>query len=239
MYIPIGKNWMHIGEGCPIMDILYEDKYIIAVNKPAGLATQTKRLGEKDLYSEVKNYLKGGYVGIINRLDQPVSGVVLMAKSKQAAAKLESQIADKSIKKHYRAEVYDGSGILKTGDEKTLNDYIITNPKENLSCCVEADSQKSMSASGAKKASLEYRVIHKDDDNSVATLDILLHTGRHHQIRCQLEHAGLPILGDRRYGCTESISKATDLGIKNLKLTAYSYEFIHPITGKVMNINIG
>ena len=96
-----------------------------------------------------------------------------------------------------------------------------------------------MSASGAKKASLEYKVIHKDDDNSVATLDILLHTGRHHQIRCQLEHAGLPILGDRRYGCTESISKATDLGIKNLKLTAYSYEFIHPITGKVMNINIG
>ena len=95
------------------MDILYEDKYIIAVNKPAGLATQTKRLGEKDLFSYVKNYLKGGYVGIINRLDQPVSGVVLMAKNKQAAAGLEAQIADKSIKKHYRAEVYDKSGILK------------------------------------------------------------------------------------------------------------------------------
>ena len=161
-----------------------------------------------------------------------------MAKNKQAAAGLEAQIADKSIKKHYRAEVYDKSGILRTGDWRTLNDFIITIPRENLSRCVDRDSQKSISASGAKKASLEYKVIHKDDDNSVATLDILLHTGRHHQIRCQLAHAGLPILGDRRYGCTESISKATDLGIKNLKLTAYSYEFTHPYTGKVMNIKI-
>lgn len=202
--------------------IIYEDNDIIALNKPAGIATQTSRLAQKDLYSEVKNYLKGGFAGIINRLDQPVRGIVLMGKTKEATADLEKQIATGKTDKYYRAEVYVGDKESPVNITHSLTDYMCKVTGGNLSeiCSKEAD--------GAKEARLEYRVIQKQDKKAI--LDIHLLTGRHHQIRLQLSHAGMPILGDTKYGSLESKQYSLEHAINNVQLCAYKYIFSHPKT---------
>ena len=211
--------------------IIYEDNYIIAVHKPAGLATQTSRLGEKDLFSEIKNYLNGGYVGIINRLDQPVEGIVLMAKDSESASVLTKQIKEGSTDKYYRAKVYLNSLVdITIGKTISLTDYMKKDSSSNLSVICEASDE------AAKDARLEYSVV--DITNNIAALDIHLLTGRHHQIRLQLSNAGMPILGDTKYGSTESKIYSRNNRIKNVQLCAYKYAFTHPKTHERVELTL-
>ena len=172
--------------------IIYEDNSIIVIHKPAGVATETRRIGEDDCVSFVKNHIgpPDPYCAVINRLDQPVEGIVLFARTRDAAGKLSADMRSGRIEKEYLASVHMESDVGT--EEKTLTDYIIRDKTGNTSRIADKDEK------GAKKAELKYTLLEKG--NGTALLKIRLLTGRHHQIRVQLSHAGLPILGDRKYG---------------------------------------
>lgn len=218
------------------MKVIYEDDYILAVHKPSGLATQTARIGEKDLYSEAKNHVNGNFIGIINRLDQPVEGIVLLAKSNETAATLEKQIQSHSMQKYYHATVYlsdkekqKDTLVDITSFHHLLTDYLCRD-KNNTSRVCSPDEPD------AKEARLEYNISSIEDNK--AKLDIHLLTGRHHQIRVQLSNAGMPILGDRKYGTDASIKYSMLKRIRNVSLCAYRLVFEHPVTGEEMDLKI-
>ena len=198
------------------MKILLEDKDQIAVYKPAGLATQTARLGEKDLVSEVKNYLSrekkivNPYVAVINRLDQPVEGIVLFAKNERAAAMLTAQMQNSKMQKYYYAVVYGQMEAVK----ETLTDYLKKDNRSNLSSVVSKDLPM------AKKAVLEYEVLATKGELQLVKIHLL--TGRHHQIRVQFSHRGHPLIGDIKYGSKESIALGKEMNVRTPALCAYS-----------------
>lgn len=212
------------------MKVLYEDKDQIAVHKPAGKATQTARLGEKDLVSEVKNYIyqkegrQNPFVGVINRLDQPVEGIVLFAKNQKAAAQLSKQIQNGCMQKYYRAVLF---GLMQE-PQGELVDYLWKDGRSNLSKVV-AENVKD-----AKKAVLKYEV--KATAGNLQAVDIKLITGRHHQIRVQFATRNHPLIGDLKYGSTESISFSTRREKKELALCAYKLCWKHPVTEKELMI---
>ncbi len=209
--------------------IIYEDKYIIVLHKPAGVATQTKNVAESDLCSYVKNYLNGGYVGLINRLDRQVEGLVLMAKSSSMAAILNRELTERKMEKSYRARVYIDNA----------NSNVITDSYVRLSDYIEVDKTKNMSricdktVVGGKKGELEYKMtdIETEDEYYIADVDIRLLTGRHHQIRLQLSNIGMPILGDLKYGSDKSVKYSKVHGMTDIQLCAYKLKFIHPSNG--------
>lgn len=214
------------------MNILYEDEAIIVCVKEAGVATQTKQFGQKDMESILKNYraTKGEqpYIGIVHRLDQPVSGVMVFAKNKEAAADLSKQIATKAADKFYYA-VTDGvpeaKNSLKSGTG-TLEDYLLRDGKSNISKVV------SKGTAGAKRAELSYEVLTQNGKNAIVR--IKLETGRHHQIRVQMAHAGWPLVGDRKYNFKENMQSMS----KNVSLCSYKIAFRHPVTKKKMEFEI-
>lgn len=212
------------------MKILYEDKDQIVIHKPAGVATQTARLGEKDLVSELKNYIcekDGGsnpYVAVINRLDQPVEGIVLFAKNAKAAAALTAQMQDGSMKKYYYAAVF---GHMEIPADQ-LMDYLEKDNRSNLSRVVSNVSPN------AKKALLQYEVV--ATMGKMQLLKIQLFTGRHHQIRVQFSHRGHPLVGDGKYGSPESIALGKELNVRVPALCAFQLEWKHPVTQKEMQI---
>ena len=214
------------------MKIVYEDKDQIVIHKPAGVATQTARLGEKDLVSEVKNHIAktsgiaNPYVGVINRLDQPVEGLVLFAKSAKAAAALSKQMQDGSMQKYYLAAVF---GQMDT-DVDTLTDYLAKDARTNTSRVVSNTSKD------AKKATLEYNVMASSDKMQFVRIHLL--TGRHHQIRVQFSHRGHPLIGDTKYGKTESMALSRELNAKVPALCAYKLTWKHPSTQKEMNVSV-
>ncbi len=212
------------------MDIIYKDSDIIIVNKPAGIPVQTKNITQKDLESEIKKMLsaegqKDPYLAVINRLDQPVSGLVLFALNKNAAAKLSDDLTKGRIDKYYKAEVL-GEFEQKEG---VLEDMIYKDGKTNMSFRVD---EKDPRYKDAKKAVLEYKEV------SPGSLEIKLITGRHHQIRVQLANAGHPILGDTKYGSVASKDETAKRGIRELKLKAYKLQINHPKTGESMEFTI-
>ncbi len=200
------------------------------VNKPAGVAVETARISEKDLLSMVRNHLKESgekqEVYPVHRLDQPVSGIVVLAKTQACAAGLSKALQGDSFSKDYKARVYKDGPIPKAEE---LRDTLLK-MKDNHSEVVKAGTK------GAKEAILSYEVISEEDDN--ALLAVHLKTGRHHQIRVQLSHRGFPILGDLKYGTPESLEVSKKLGIKTVALTAYKLAFKHPVTGKLMEFEI-
>lgn len=202
------------------MEILYEDDDIIVCVKESGVATQTRQVGQKDMESMLRTYRmqKGepSYIGIVHRLDQPVSGVMVFAKTKEAAANLSRQIATKAADKFYYA-VTDGLPEKKKG---TLEDYLLRDGKTNLSKVVSSKTD------GAKRAELSYEVLAQNDRN--ALVRIQLHTGRHHQIRVQMAHAGCPLVGDRKYNFKENMGHSG----RQLALCSYKIAFRHPTTNK-------
>lgn len=241
-------------------EIIYEDAQLIVCYKPAGIATQTKKLGQKDMVSILSNHVaqeekRQPFIGVVHRLDQPVEGVMVFAKTKQAAAKLSAQVKDHSFGKKYYAKVQLPEG--KTFEEATgyetagtLRDWIQFDSKENKSCVVEqtsrenkrenttypankrqSQSQKprhtSTPQNKIQEAVLDYQVIRQEEGS--ALLDITLHTGRHHQIRVQLAHLGTPICGDHKYGNAASGTPA---------LCSYHIDFVHPVSGKEMTYEI-
>ena len=236
------------------LDIIYEDNDIILCRKPAGVATQTKRLGQQDMESLLRNYRakkkEPPYVGVVHRLDQPVEGLMVFAKNQKAAAGLSKQIQQKIIGKHY----YAISAKAPLQKEGKLEDYLVTDKKTNVTRVVEVDVEASELDDGiskvgkketgrsqlpadAKKAILEYKVISEQD--GLYLFDIHLHTGRQHQIRVQMAHMGCPLVGDSKYGDASSRSEGnTEKLSLGLALCSYRLAFAHPTTGKAMNVSI-
>lgn len=218
-------------------NIIFEDKHIIVAYKPAGIATQTARIGQQDMVSELKNYLSGKpeyqgkgvlYLGLIHRLDQPVAGILVFAKHPKAAGALSSQLTGGGMKKYYYAIVYGNP----EQDGASLEDYIYKDGKTNQSLIVKKDFPE------AKKALLNYRkiktlmVIEARQEASLVEIELI--TGRHHQIRAQMAHAGMPLLGDSKYGSQQSKEFSREIGCKAVALCAYKLMFKHPVTGKEM-----
>ncbi len=219
--------------------ILYEDKDVLVVYKPVGLATQSAKIGQEDLVSELKKYLtakesgpgKVPYLGVVHRLDQPVEGVLVFAKNKQAAAKLTTQLSGGNLSKHYKAVL---CGKPKQNSDK-LVDYMYKD-KDNKAKVVTGVEEKYPEA---KQAVLEYQVLQVMDTPTELTLvDIQIETGRFHQIRAQFAQAGLPLLGDAKYGTEESIVLSKNLKVRTVALCACSVAFLHPVTGKKMSYSV-
>ncbi len=214
------------------MKIVYEDKEQIVIHKSAGLATQTARLGEIDLVSEVKNHIAkesgntNPYVAVINRLDQPVEGIVLFAKNAKAAAALTSQMQDGSMQKFYYAVV---AGHMDVQDGQLL-DYMEKDARSNLSKVVSETSKN------AKKAVLSYKV--KASLEKMQLLEIQLLTGRHHQIRVQFSHRKHPLIGDTKYGSPESVSLNREVQARVPALCAFCLKWKHPVTKKELCVEI-
>ncbi len=210
------------------VNIIYEDNDILVCHKQAGIAVQTRRIGQADMESELKNYRisKGEepYIGVIHRLDQPVEGLLVFAKNPASAANLSKQVAARQIAKYYYALVHmPENDQLENPVWIPLTDYMIKDGRTNTARIV---SEKTP---GAKQAKLEYRIVRCHE--GIALLDIHLHTGRHHQIRVQMAHAGMPLVGDRKYGDDNSENRG-------LALCAYRLEFSHPASGEKMSFEI-
>lgn len=207
------------------MEVVYEDNHIIIVNKRSGEIVQGDKTGDKPLAETVKDYIKVKYhkpgnvfLGVVHRLDRPVSGLVLFARTSKALTRLNDLFRTGDIHKTYWAIVKN----TPVQPEGTLENWIVRNEKQNKSYAHDHD------VPGAKRALLSYRIIGKTDRYTL--LEIHLMTGRHHQIRCQLAHMGCPIRGDLKYGAPRS---NPDGGIS---LMAKQIDFVHPVTKERITI---
>lgn len=203
--------------------VIYEDNHIIVVEKIPNIPSQGDKTNDLDMLTMVKEYIKNKYhkpgnvyLGLIHRLDRPVGGVMIFAKTSKAAARLSEQVRNKVFKKNYLT-VVDGR-IEKQKD--TLEDYLLKNEKNNLSRVVKEGTKN------AKYAKLDYEVLAYQEDIDLSVLKIQLHTGRHHQIRVQLSNRGHSIYADQKYG--------TRGRGKQIALWAYSLTVLHPITTEEM-----
>lgn len=231
------------------MNILFEDSHIIVCEKPVGIATQAGKVTDKDMVSEVNNYLrKAGAKAsayLIHRLDKPVRGILVFAKTKQAAAGLNKQLTNGDFCKKYYAIVEgcpeEKEGILENymyKDSRLSKAIIVSDVKESLN----AEEGLKADNTDVKLAKLEYKVISKytgdallpqNNNTEVYLLDVHLLTGRFHQIRCQLSNIGHPIIGDAMYGATIAHKKRNAIG-----LIAYSLSFNHPVTNKELTFKL-
>ena len=219
--------------------ILYEDNDLFVIHKPAGIAVQSSRVGEMDCENELKNYLakKGErlFVGLVHRLDQPVEGVLVVAKNKEAAAALNKQLAENTLNKTYLAVAYIGGRELENcvetdvlSTEGGFEDFLLKDGQ--LAKIVPASTKD------AKLAKLHYTIIRKKDD--LALVKVEIKTGRFHQIRCQMAHHNMPLLGDAKYGTETSINISRNAFIRNVALCANEITFKHPTTQKEMDFAV-
>ena len=208
------------------LDILFEDNHLIIINKKPGDIVQKDKTNDISLLEIVKEYLKrkynkpgNVYLGLIHRIDRPTSGLVMFAKTSKALSRMNNMLKGKMIVKTYWA-------ITKNKPEKEsgqLVHWLKKNEKKNKSTHFSRETKN------AKKAILDYTII-KELENYFL-LEIIMGSGRHHQIRCQLQAIGCPIKGDLKYGAKRSNSDGSiDLHAKHLK-------FIHPVTKKEVNLN--
>ena len=201
------------------IDILYEDGQLLVCRKPAGVPVQSGKVGQKDMVSILRNYRNGKegdtYIGLVHRLDQPVQGVMVFAKTKMAAAELSRQITDGRMKKQYLA-VTCGKPMKKQG---ALVDYLLKDGRTNTSSIVPEGTK------GAKRAELRYRIIAETPGYALAEIELL--TGRHHQIRVQMAGAGMPLAGDRKYNLSDAGQTE-----KYVTLAAHRLSFEHPVLQK-------
>lgn len=213
--------------------ILYEDAEILVCHKPAGLATQSANPASPDAENELKKYIGGGELHVVHRLDQPVEGILVFARSKKAAADLSAQVNDGRMRKIYHALV---CGRVEP-ECAELTDYLIK-LKNGLGQVVSEAQKKQPQYKDAKKAVLRYRVLEYKNDINVTSVEIHLQTGRFHQIRLQMNHAGHPLVGDMKYGGEVAKQKASELGLRYVALSACRLEFVHPVTKKEMLFTI-
>lgn len=206
---------------CP----LYEDNHVIIISKNVGEIVQGDKTGDTPLSETVKAYIKEKYgkpgavfLGVVHRLDRPVSGVVLFARTSKALTRLNEMFRTQAIQKTYWAVVQN----LPPQPEATLTHYLVRNEKMNKSFAYDHER------TGAKKAVLDYKVIAHSEHYHL--LEVHLHTGRHHQIRCQLAAIGCPIRGDLKYGAPRS---NPDGGIC---LHASSIRFEHPVSHQWIDV---
>ncbi len=201
------------------MNVVYEDNHIIIVNKASGEIVQGDKTGDIPLSETVKQYIKEKYqkpgnvfLGVVHRLDRPVSGLVVFAKTSKALSRLNDMFRTGDVHKTYWA-------IVKRGDiapEATLTDWLTRNERQNKSYAHPRE------VPGSKKAVLSYKVRSVSDNYML--LEVHLMTGRHHQIRCQLANMGCPIKGDLKYGSPRSNSDGS------ISLMSRRVEFVHPVS---------
>ena len=201
------------------LKILFEDNHIIVVEKTPNIPSQSDKTGDIDMLTLVKQYIKekynkpgNVYLGLVHRLDRPVGGIMIFAKTSKAASRLSDEVREKVFKKKYLA-VVDGK-IEKT--KGSLENYLYKDERNNMSKVVNKDKKN------AKLAKLDYEVLFYDEVKNLSFLKINLHTGRHHQIRVQLSNFGHSIFGDQKYG-----TRGTG---KQIALWAYELTIMHPIT---------
>lgn len=211
------------------LNIIFEDEQILVVKKDAGIPVQAGRMRMMDLQGLIKNELykrnrSGGepYLGLIHRLDQPVEGVMVFAKTPAVAAELSRQVTDGRMKKHYLA-LLCGKPSQNSG---TLVDYLLKDGRTNTSSVVKKGVKD------AKRSELNYKVLKSGKTTTLVEVELL--TGRHHQIRVQMANAGWPLYGDTKYNpkfqdTTEYVQTA---------LCAYKLSFVHPKSKKVMEFCI-
>jgi 23S rRNA pseudouridine1911/1915/1917 synthase len=200
------------------LEILFEDNHLVAINKLAGQLTQADRTGDISLDLLVRQYIKKKYgkpgevfLGVIHRIDRPVSGVILYARTSKALQRMNRLFKEQKISKGYWAIVKESP----QPEEGTLTHHMRKNEEKNKSYAFNKPGP------GTKMARLEYRLISRSDRYFL--LEVKLHTGRHHQIRCQLAKIGSPIKGDMKYGYPRSNQDAS------ICLHARSLEFVHPV----------
>lgn len=201
------------------MIVVYEDNHIIIVSKSSGEIVQGDKTGDKPLSDTVKEYIKEAYakpgnvfLGVAHRLDRPVSGLVVFARTSKALSRLNDMFRTGDVHKTYWA-------IVKRRDiamEGTLTDWLTRNERQNKSYAHERE------VPGAKKAVLKYKVRAVADNYML--IEVTLLTGRHHQIRCQLSHMGCPIKGDLKYGAPRSNPDGS------ISLLSRRVEFVHPVS---------
>ncbi len=229
-------------------EIIYEDGDVLVIYKPAGLAAQTAAVGQADVVSELKNHIAASgvrlpYLGIIHRLDQPVEGLLVFARNKKAAAALTGQLkgqeAGDTLHKRYYAVVY-GSPSRREGE---LVNYMYQDKSGKAVIVRESGENADGGREGGlpKRAVLQYKVlqtVQAPSGEEISLADIRIETGRFHQIRAQLAHAQMAILGDRKYGDEAALDCSRRLGIRETALCAYSLSFVHPATGKRLDFQI-
>ena len=195
------------------IEILYEDNHVIVVFKPCNILSQADNTGDIDMLTMIKDYLKvkynkpgNVYLGLIHRLDRPVSGIMVFAKTSKAASRLSDQVRKHEIEKHYVAVI---NGIIpeKNGE---FCDYLIKEEPGNTIVTTKDNG---------KEAKLFYEVLDEKDNYSLVSIRLI--TGRHHQIRVQFASRGYPLVGDQRYGKQDN---------KQIALCSYKLAFFHPIT---------
>lgn len=205
------------------LKVIYEDNHIIVVEKPVNVPSQGDKTGDIDMLTIIKDYIKekynkpgNVYLGLVHRLDRPVGGVMVFAKTSKAAARLSESVRNKDFNKTYLV-IADGR-FDKRSD--ILEDYMLKNEKTNMSKVVPEGTKNS------KYAKLEYEELFYNEEIDLSVLKIKLYTGRHHQIRVQLSSRNHSICGDQKYG--------TRGRGKQIALWAYMLEFEHPTTKEKM-----
>lgn len=208
-----------------MMRVLYEDNHIIIVSKQSGEIVQGDKTGDTTLAETVAQYLKEKYakpgnvfVGVTHRLDRPVSGVVVLAKTSKALARMNDMFSKGNVDKRYLAIVRN----RPVRPEGELVNWLVRNEKQNRSYAYDKEVPNS------KKAVLKYRLVASSVNYHL--LEVKLETGRHHQIRCQLAKMGCPIKGDLKYGAERSNPDGS------ISLHAYHITFEHPVSHVVIDV---
>lgn len=203
------------------MKIIYEDNHIIVVNKEKNQLVQQDSTNDLDMLTEIKSYLKtkynkpgNVYLGLVHRLDRPVSGVMVFAKTSKAASRLSKQIRDKEFKKTYYAVI-----VGKTEEEGILEDKLLKDTNKNIT---KVDSS-------GKKSVLEYKLLAYKNGYSLVKVNLI--TGRSHQIRVQFSSRGLPLYGDQKYNKNVKPKE-------QLALLAKRIEFMHPTKNELMKFEV-
>ena len=204
------------------INVLYENNHLLVVEKPVNILSQGDNTNDKDMVNLLKAYLKekynkpgNVYLGLVHRLDRPVGGAMVFAKTSKAASRLSEQVRNKTFKKTYRAVI---NGKMRKQSD-TLKDYLYKNKKTNM-VSVVSESHKD-----SKYAELSYATLAFKDKMSLVQID--LKTGRPHQIRVQFASRNNPLVGDQRYGKNSKVGQ-------QIALWSYKIEIVHPVTKEKM-----
>ncbi len=202
------------------LNILYEDNHIIVVVKPYNVLSQGDATGDRSIMDDIKDYIKvkyykpgNVYLGLVHRLDRPVGGIMVFARSSKAASRLSKAFNEHSITKKYMAIVHG-----KVSEKEELVDYIEKDKNGN-----------SFISKNGKKAILDYELLQYNKENDCSLVSISLKTGRHHQIRVQFASRGHYLLGDQRYGVLDN---------KQISLFSYYLSFEHPVTHEILEFKV-
>lgn len=212
------------------MQVVYEDNHIIVVYKESGEIVQGDKTGDTPLSETVKAYIKEKYqkpgavfLGVVHRLDRPVSGLVVFARTSKALSRLNEMFRKGEVHKTYWALVQPSGNPVTSNTFVTATHWLTRNEKQNKSYAYDRE------VPGSKKAVLRYRTIGQTERYQLVEVELL--TGRHHQIRCQLSTLGMPIRGDLKYGAKRSNPDGS------ISLLSHHVEFIHPVSKQEIVLN--